>query len=229
MADEAGSALERALGHEFSNLSLLQTALVHRSHTSEGEAEQSNERLEFLGDAVLSLVVSDELYGAWDLDEGSMAKVRAAVVNEASLASVARSLGVGAALVLGRGEDTSGGRDKASILADAMEAILGALYLDGGLEAVRSLILRKWGSLIEERAAAPGGRDYKTRLQEVLASGGEAPDYEVEGSGPDHRRVFRAEVSVAGRSLGSGWGTSKKRAQQAAAREALEALGAGDA
>ncbi len=213
-----------ALGYRFSEPELLERALTHRSHESEYPEQPSNERLEFLGDAVLSLVIADLLHTGWQLAEGEMAMVRAAVVNEATLAAVARRLGIGAALRLGRGEEATGGRDKASILADAMEAVLGAVYLDGGLEAARRLILADWYEVVVERAAAPGGRDYKTRLQEVLARDGVVPEYRVDGSGPDHERVFVAVVQVDGAELGSGSGSSKKRAQQEAARAALERL-----
>lgn len=225
MAERPASAVESALGHTYAQPRLLRLALTHRSYTSEYPEEPSNERLEFLGDAVLSLVVADELHRSWDLEEGAMAKVRAAVVNEASLAGIASDLGLGAELRLGHGEEASGGRSKPSILADAMEAVLGSLYLDGGLEAARRLILREWGGLIADRAASPGLRDYKTRLQEVLARGGLTPVYTVEGSGPDHERRFCATVVIDGGLLGEGVGSSKKRAEQAAAKQALEALG----
>lgn len=230
MGDEAVAA---ALGYRFDDPALLAEALTHRSYESEYAGVTSNERLEFLGDAVLGLVVAEELFRGRDLAEGEMAKVRAAVVNETSLAAVARRIGVGPELRLGRGEEATGGRDKPSILADAMEAILGAVYLDGGPAAARGVILGTWSALIAERAAAPGRRDYKTRLQEVLARQGATPVYAVEGSGPDHDRTFVAVVTALGRRLGGGTGTSKKRAQQEAARRALESLedagGAGDA
>jgi len=224
VGDEGVTPLEHSLGHVFSDRSLLERALTHRSFTSEIDDEESNERLEFLGDAVLGLVVADELYRRWGLDEGAMAKTRASVVNAAALTTVARSLGLGEHLRLGHGEATTGGYDKPSILADAMEAMLGAIYLDGGLEAAGSLILREWGGLLADRAAAPGGGDYKTRLQEVMAVAGDMPEYELEGSGPDHQRYFTAVVKCGGLILGTGGGTSKKRAEQEAARAALEAL-----
>ena len=224
-------AVAAALGHPFADPGLLARALTHRSLTAEEPGEPSNERLEFLGDAVLGLVIADELYSSWGLSEGEMAKVRAAVVNEASLAAVAHRIGLGAAIRLGRGEESTGGREKPSILADAMEAVLGAVYLDGGLEAARRVILADWRPLVAERAASPGRRDYKTRLQEILARRGVVPGYEVEAAGPDHARTFRAEVYADGEHLGAGEGSSKTRAQQEAARRALEALDAppGDA
>ncbi len=221
--------LESALGYVFDDASLLRTALTHRSLEAEYPAAVSNERLEFLGDAVLGLVVAGELYEAGDMPEGAMAKVRAAVVNEAALARVARQLALGDHLGLGKGEAASGGRDKASILADALEAVIGAIYLDGGIEPALRFIKTHWKELIEDRAAAPGERDYKTRLQEVLAKRGEVPAYDVTGAGPDHDREFAARVAAGGAVLGEGIGSSKKRAEQAAARGALAALGEGDA
>lgn len=221
--------LEETLGYTFVNGSLLTLALTHRSLEAEDEQEFSNERLEFLGDAVLGLVIADELLASWDMDEGAMAKVRAAVVSEAALAGVARQLGLGDHLRLGKGEQTSGGRDKSSILADALEAVIGAVFLDGGFDPARSFILGNWEDLVAERALAPGERDYKTRLQEVSARRGAVPEYSVGGIGPDHAREFTASVLVDGSTLGRGTGSSKKRAEQEAARQALTALGEGDA
>jgi ribonuclease-3 len=220
-------AVERALGYEFSDPGLLLLSLTHRSHTSDVEDGVSNERLEFLGDAVLGLVIADELFQRFDLSEGAMAKTRAEVVDTGSLAVIAGSLGIGDHLLMSSGEDESGGRRKDSILADSMEAVLGAVYLDGGMEAVRALILQLWGDRILERAAAPGVGDSKTRLQEILAIDGRLAEYEVEGFGPDHERRFSATVSTGGAVLGSGQGTSKKRAEQAAARAAIDALDSG--
>jgi ribonuclease-3 len=214
-----------ALGHEFDSKELLAEALTHRSLAAEEPGEVANERLEFLGDAVLGLVVATELHTRYSLTEGEMSMTRAAVVNEATLAALAESLGVGAALRLGKGEDASGGRNKPPILADALEALIGAVYLDAGFKKARKVVLRHWSSVIDERAVSPGERDYKTRLQEVLAQSGTVPEYAIVASCPDHERSFRATVVVAGRVAGTGAGTSKKRAQQAAARRALEALG----
>ena len=226
---EPERALQAAIGYTFGDPSLLDLALTHRSFTAEEDFDESNERLEFLGDAVLGLIVSTELHEAWDLSEGEMAKVRAAVVNESTLAAVAQGAGLDNAVRISRGEAASGGRAKASILADAMEAVIAAVFLDGGLAAARRVVLARWRPLIAERAAVPGERDYKTRLQEVLARDGRLPVYDVIGSGPDHSRVFEAEVRVDGEVLGRGSGSSKKRAQQSAARAALEARGIADA
>jgi ribonuclease-3 len=226
---EPALALETALGYTFVDRSLLDLALTHRSWIGEEDTDESNERLEFLGDAVLGLIVSTELHEAWDLTEGEMAKVRAGVVNEATLAVVARSIGLDASLRVSRGEEASGGRYKASILSDGMEALIGAVFLDGGFEAAREVVLERWRPIIAERASAPGERDYKTRLQEVIAQEGSVPVYDMIGSGPDHSRAFAATVRVGDEVIGRGTGTSKKRAQQAAARAALEARGFADA
>jgi ribonuclease-3 len=216
----APSRLDEALGHTFSDRSLLERALTHRSH----DPAASNERLEFLGDSVLEFVVTGYLYASSGLDEGMMTKVRVSVVSRAALVEVAGRIGVGEAVVLGSGEAEAGGRRKASILADTLEALLGAVYLDGGVEAVRRVVLAHWAPLIADQMAAPGERDYKTRLQELLAQGGQTPSYVAEGEGPEHARVFFATVAAGGQVLGMGMGTSKKRAEQAAARHALDSL-----
>lgn len=221
--------LETTLGYSFADASLLDLALTHRSLEAEDEAESSNERLEFLGDAVLGLVIADELFATGQMDEGAMAKVRAAVVNESALAGVARALDLGSHLRLGKGEQDSGGGDKASILADALEALIGALYLDGGMDPARRFIAQFWEELVADSAALPGEQDYKTRLQELLARRGTVPEYVISGAGPDHVREFTAEVMAGGSTLGVGGGSSKKRAEQEAAREALAALGESDA
>lgn len=196
-------------------------ALTHRSYAAEQSLEVSYERLEFLGDAVLQLVVTRYLYDTYEeLAEGEMAKVRAGVVNQKALAAIARELGLGSHILLGQGEEMSGGGDKDSILADIVEALLGAIYLDGGYEAAAAIILKRWVPLITERATAPGQLDYKTRLQEVLAQRGLHPRYVINEAGPDHAKVFTAELWVDGELLGSGQGSSKKRAEQDAARTA---------
>jgi ribonuclease-3 len=218
------AGLEAALGHRFNDPSILAEALTHSSYAAEHPGTGHNERFEFLGDAVLQLAVTEFLFGTFPgLPEGQMAKIRAASVSGRELTAVARSLGLGLYLRLGRGEEASGGRDKDSILADAMEAVIAAVHVDAGYPAARRLILAVWEERIQAKATAPGGRDYKTRLQEMLASQGRRPKYDVEGDGPDHARVFTAVVRVDGRPWGSGSGRSKKEAEQAAARAALEA------
>ena len=205
-------------------------ALTHRSWCAEHPGDESNERLEFLGDAVLGVVVTDHLFSAFpDLPEGQLAKARAAVVSSTTLAEVGRELGVGLDLRLGKGEDASGGREKASILADAVEAVLGAMYLDGGVEPVRRLVLEQLSQRIDRAAERPGDKDYKTRLQEVAAHDGFTPPvYALTESGPDHHKRFHATVAVGGERLGAGTGTSKKEAEQQAARAAYERRSAQD-
>lgn len=216
--------LETRLGHVFADPALLDHALSHRSWCAEHDDEPSNERLEFLGDAVLGVVVTDALYrGFPDQAEGQLAKTRAAVVSAAALADVGHALGLGADLRLGKGEDASGGREKASILADAVEAVIGAVYLDGGMDAARALVLRELDQRIAEAASRPGARDYKTRLQEVAASDGYGPPtYDLSESGPDHHKRFVATVLIGGQIRGTGDGSSKKEAEQRAARAAWE-------
>ncbi len=224
-------SLQAAIGHQFSNDSYLRLALIHKSYAAEaGDADRSYERLEFLGDAVLQLAVTEYLYDAYpELAEGEMAKVRAAVVDSATLAGLGRSFGVGPALSLGKGELQTGGREKDSILADVVEALLGAVYLDAGYPAAAGVVLEHWTETIDRRAAAPGHRDYKTRLQERLAATGLQPNYTVTEDGPEHAKVFFAEVTDGSRVLGKGEGTSKKRAEQDAARDAARRLAGEDA
>ena len=224
---EGAARLAARLGHDFGDISLLQHALAHRSWCGEQEGgAPSNERLEFLGDAVLGLIVARYSYERYPhFPEGMLAKVRSAVVNARVLAQVAERLGVGEVLLLGRGEETSGGREKASILADAFEAILGAVYLDAGWDAAEILVLRELRDAITRAADEPNDFDHKSRLQEkAVHDGGGTPHYVVVGSGPDHERAYEAEVFVAGTRLGVGVGRSKKDAEQEAARNAWEGL-----
>jgi len=205
----------------------LQHALAHRSWCGEQEGgAPSNERLEFLGDAVLGLIVAGYTYDHFpDFAEGKLAKVRSAVVNARVLADVAGRLGVGEVLLLGRGEEGSGGRTKASILADAFEAILGAVYLDAGWEAAQQLVLRELGEAIERAGEEPDDFDHKSRLQEKAVRDGDGtPRYVVVGSGPDHDRAYVAEVFLGGTLWGTGVGRSKKDAEQQAARAAWEEI-----
>lgn len=219
---------------------LLANAVRHRSWCAENPLAPSNERLEFLGDAVLGLVVTDHLYTTYpDMPEGELTKVRAAVVSSAALARAAREVDLGSALHVGRGEEQSGGRDKPSILADAIEAVFGAVYLSGGLAVARDLVLRLLAPQIEEAVQRPGDDDFKTRLQELAARAVEqVPRYSVRSEGPDHAQRFEATVEVplpSGDAVrGTGEGRSKKEAEQAAAREAWRSLvdavdGLGDA
>ncbi|MBB5076835.1 ribonuclease-3 [Nonomuraea endophytica] len=217
----ARDELERVLSTRLAS-DILERALTHRSYAYENGGLPTNERLEFLGDSVLGLVVTDTLYRNHpDLPEGQLAKLRAAVVNMRALADVARSLGLGRFLRLGRGEEGTGGRDKSSILADTLEALIGAIYVDKGLEEAFRVVHVLFDPLIVRSASLGAGLDWKTSLQELTAS--EAlgvPEYHVEESGPDHAKSFTAVVRVGGESYGSGTGRSKKEAEQQAAEAA---------
>lgn len=219
------AALGEALGYQFENERLLLAGLTHRSYAGEENDVEDYERLEFLGDAVLQLAVTEHIFGEYpDMPEGQMAKLRAAVVNEDVLAGVARRLDVGPHLRLGKGEEGSGGRDKTSILADVVESLLGAICLEAGYATAAAITLGHLAEEIDRWAHAPGMGDFKTRLQEVLAQRGQEPDYRVRGEGPDHDKVFHAEVFIGGDLAGSGSGSSKKAAEQSAAEEALRLL-----
>jgi ribonuclease-3 len=218
--------LEAALGHVFTDRSLLEAALIHSSYQSEHPEVSNNERHEFLGDAVLGLAVTTSLFESDPaMSEGQMAKVRAAVVNREELVEVATEIGLSEHLLVGKGEESTGGRQKPSILADAMEAVIAAIYLDGGYEAAAGMIMIHWEERLRVRARRPGGADYKTRLQEILAANGLSPRYQVMGAGPDHAKEFTAVVSVEGQVRGQGSGPSKREAEQVAAHAALEAAG----
>jgi ribonuclease III len=218
--------LERALGVRFTDAALRQTALTHRSYAFERGQTLTNERLEFLGDSVLGIVVTDMAYRTYpEMPEGSLAKLRAAIVNMAALADVSRSLGLGDHLLLGKGEEQSGGRNKASILADALEAVLGAVYLDLGLDAAREMVERLFRPRMEAYARGEGDRDYKTILQELASQALRSlPEYRLRDVGPDHEKEFTATVYLGGRQYGQGTGRSKKEAEQQAAQEAFARL-----
>ena len=220
--DDTG-AFEELLGLPFAQAGLWDMALTHRSYAFEQGLTETNERLEFLGDAVLGLVITDLAFRRFpDLSEGELAKLRAATVKMTTLASVARELGLGELVRLGKGEEMSGGRDKPSILADGMEAVLGAVYLDKGLDFLRALIERLFWPRMEAYARGEGDRDYKMALQEQASRDlGVAPEYRVWSKGPDHEKQFTATVFLRGEEYGGGTGRSKKEAEQQAAREAL--------
>ena len=225
---EAGlRALEERLGHRFRDLALLDRALTHTSHAHEAGRQAHNEPLEFLGDAVLGLVVSEMLHrrdpeGA----EGKKSKARAHLVGARSLARRADALGLPALLKLGRGEEKTGGRQKQALWADAFEAVVAALYLDGGLEAAQRLVRAEFGDAIGGAASVGAAADAKSALQEVLQARGEpVPDYVVVAEeGPGHRKTFRVQCLIAGAVAGEGTGFSKKEAEQEAARHGLEAM-----
>jgi ribonuclease-3 len=230
-SDAAAAELGAVLGVELRDDDLARLSLTHRSYAFERTLGTDNERLEFLGDAVLGLVVTDLAFARFpDLSEGELAKLRAATVNMTTLADVARDLGLGELVLLGKGEEMSGGREKASILADVMEAVLGAVYLDGGLDAARELIGRLFWPRMLAYAEGEGERDYKTTLQELASQDLRSlPEYRIVERGPDHEKEFTATVYLGGKALGRGRGRSKKEAEQRAAREAFTSITRGDA
>lgn len=223
--------IEEKVGYQFKDPSLIDLAFRHASVTD--ARVKSNERLEFLGDAVLGLTITDELFHRHpDRPEGDLAKLRSSVVNTAALADVARGLtddGLGAHLLLGRGEENTGGADKSSILADGMESLLGAVYLQHGIDTAREVILRLFGPLLDTAATLGAGLDWKTSLQELTAARGlGVPSYQVTSTGPDHDREFTATAVVSETAYGTGVGRTKKEAEQKAAAAAWQALDASD-
>ncbi|MGA0863499.1 MAG: ribonuclease III [Ilumatobacteraceae bacterium] len=220
-------ALENRIGHRFADRSLLEQALVHRSwHAENPLSPGTNERLEFLGDAVLGFVVADVAFREMEeMPEGRLTDLRIAVVNTGALAQLARDLRVGECVQLGKGEDAAGGRDKDSILADAMEAVIAAVHLDAGIVAAHALVSRLFAPAIADVLPHLDMFDAKSRLQELCARlGSGSPSYDTTGEGPDHERTFTSRVTVGGRVCGTGTGRTKKAAEQMAATEAHRLL-----
>ena len=207
---------------------LLELALTHRSFAYESGGIPTNERIEFLGDSVLGLIITEELYKRFPhLDESRLSPLRSGIVNTKALATIARQLELGDHLRIGRGEETTGGRDKNSILADSLEALVGAIYLEHGLGIATAKVLEWFGPLIESANAQGAGIDAKTALQELAASRGlSAPEYEVSESGPDHDKSFIAVAILSGERFAAGPGKSKREAEQVSAKLALEVLNA---
>jgi ribonuclease III len=205
---------------------LLQLALTHRSFSYEAGGLPTNERMEFLGDAVLGLVVTDELYKKFpDLDESRLSPLRSGVVNMRALAQIAREINLGEYLRIGKGEESTNGRDKNSILADSLEALVGAIYLEHGYNKSADVILRLLGPLIDAAQSSGAALDGKTALQELAASIGlTSPEYEIGESGPDHDKSFTAVAVLSGERFPQGIGKSKREAEQAAAKLAHEVL-----
>lgn len=220
------SSIEARIGLSFKNTAVLLEALTHRSYAFEQGGLPHNERLEFLGDSVLGLVITGLIFQEFpELTEGEMAKLRASTVNMAVLADVARELDLGQELFLGKGEELSGGRDKTSILADALEAVIGAIYRDRGLDESERIVKSWFSGRIKDHVESGVVRDFKTNLQETaVKQNGRLPEYRLTSTGPDHAKLFVAQVYLDGRLLGSGDGRSKKEAEQAAAKEALANL-----
>ena len=225
MADSV--ALEKRIGYEFKDKALLRNALTHSSYASENKLgyPANNERLEFIGDAYVDAVVGMRLFEILgEAQEGVLSRYRADVVCEASLSDAARSINLGDYLYLGRGEDSSGGREKPSILADAFEALLGAIIIDSGYDICKEVIIRLLGDKIDQAATGALSRDFKTKLQEKVQerNSNSSISYKVtDETGPDHNKTFTVSVSINGEVLGTGQGSSKARAEQAAAEDAL--------
>lgn len=229
--DDRVAALEERLGLRFADAHRALAALTHKSYVNEhrGEELEDNERLEFLGDAVIDLAVSQRLMERFPTArEGTLSKLRATIVNEQGLADVAQAIGLGELLRLGKGEEMTGGRTKPSVLADALEAVVAALFLGGGLDAALQLVDRFFGEILARISLEADDRDYKTQAQELAQARLHAtPRYRVlDEHGPDHAKIFVVEVTFAGKVWGRGEGRSKKDAEQLAAREALDALAA---
>lgn len=221
--------LEQTLGYTFANRSLLLHALTHSSFVNESRETgvSSNERLEFLGDSVLGMIMAEHLFDTFShTPEGELSKLRASVVCEDSLARLARRMNLGNYLRMGRGEEKNGGRERDSILADAMEAVIAAIYLDGGMDSIRPLVVG-WLSDAAAHSAHQGGmeQDYKTRLQEYAQQSNHIVSYHLVGeSGPDHNKLFQTQVLLDGKVIAAGEGQSKKKSEQSAAKAALDIL-----
>nr|WP_308565754.1 ribonuclease III [uncultured Peptostreptococcus sp.] len=224
---ESIRAFEEKIGYEFKDKTYIQTALTHSSFANEHKEFNYNERLEFLGDSILGLVVSDYLFRARnDLPEGKLTRLRANVVCEESLSSVARKINLGDHLFLGKGEKTSGGSDRDSILADATEAVIAAIYLDGGFDQAKDFILSNLRDTIAKNIDGNIFRDYKTILQEIIQGNNGKISYKLVGeSGPDHNKEFEMQVKCGQDTIGIGKGKNKKEAEKEAARDALVKMG----
>ncbi|MFR5189255.1 MULTISPECIES: ribonuclease III [Peptostreptococcus] len=224
---ESIRAFEEKIGYEFKDKTYIQTALTHSSFANEHKEFNYNERLEFLGDSVLGLVVSDYLFRARnDLPEGKLTRLRANVVCEESLSAVARKINLGDHLFLGKGEKASGGSDRDSILADATEAVIAAIYLDGGFDQAKDFILSNLRDTIAKNIDGNIFRDYKTILQEIIQGNNGKISYKLVGeSGPDHNKEFEMQVKCGQETIGIGKGKNKKEAEKEAARDALVKMG----
>jgi ribonuclease-3 len=221
------SDIQQRIAYTFSNPELLERALTHKSYANENRVPYHNERMEFLGDAVLSLVVSEYLMKTCpDSTEGDLSRLRAAVVSEPPLAAIAREIGLGSYILLGRGEEQTGGRDKDSLLSNCLEALIASIYLDAGKDAAEAFVIRFFEDIIKKTCTSRATLDYKTEFQELCQERlKQLPEYRiVSETGPDHQKQFEVEVWIKGQLSGRGIGRSKKEAEQRAAKEALEKL-----
>ncbi|HAS74898.1 MAG TPA: ribonuclease III [Clostridiales bacterium UBA8960] len=221
--------LQELMGYKFKDISFLTRAMTHSSYSNENKKEKlkNNERLEFLGDSVLGLIISEYLFSHYlNLEEGQLTKIRAKIVCEASLGSASKALRLGEFMLFGRGEEMTGGRERTSILSDAFEALIAALFLDGGMEEARNFVLRRLSAVIEDAVQGRLFVDYKTRLQEVIQiQKGNRIKYDiVREEGPDHSKIFYTEVKLNDVVIGIGSGHSKKESEQEAAKEGLKWL-----
>jgi len=219
--------IQQRIGYRFGNAELLERALTHKSYANENRVPYHNERMEFLGDAVLNLVVSEYLMKTCpDSTEGDLSKLRAAVVSEPTLATIARGIGLGNYMLLGRGEEQTGGRNKGSLLANCLEALIASIYLDTGKESADAFVIRFFEGTLRKNCLSGGTLDPKTELQELCQERlKQLPEYKVVSeSGPDHQKQFEVEVWIKGQVRGRGIGRSKKEAEQWAAREAIALL-----
>lgn len=219
--------IQQRIAYQFSNAELLEIALTHKSYANENKVTYHNERMEFLGDAVLNLVVSEYLMKTCpDSTEGDLSRLRAAVVSEPALAAIAREIGLGSYILLGRGEEQTGGRDKGSLLANCLEALIASIYLDTGKEPADAFVIRFFENIIKKTCTSRGTLDHKTELQELCQERlKQLPEYKVVSeSGPDHQKQFEVEVWIKGQVSGRGIGRSKKEAEQRAAKEAIARL-----
>lgn len=220
--------IQQRIGHSFQDLELLERALTHKSYANENKVAYHNERLEFLGDAVLNLIVSEYLMKACAAStEGDLSRLRASIVSEPTLAAIAREIGLGSHLLLGKGEEQTGGRNKDSLLADSLEALIASVYLDAGKNASEAFIIRFFDEVMQKTCRSGGTLDYKTAIQELCQERLKLlPEYRVASeTGPDHQKQFAVELRIKGDVHGRGIGRSKKEAEQKAAKEALEKLG----
>lgn len=216
--------LQKNIGYTFKDVNLLRQALTHSSYAHSHNVE-SYERLEFLGDSVLSIIISTYLYDKHDVEEGELSKMRASIVCENSLAKCSRDLGIGRCMLLDKGEELTGGRDRDSILADMFEAVLAAIYIDGGKDIAHQFAMTKLKEIISLTEQGKINKDYKSHLQEIVQAQGKKIEYELyKTEGPEHRRTFFSKVYIDGKELGDGNGKNKKESEQRAAKEAIEKL-----
>ena len=216
---------EEAIGYIFKDKKILEIALTHKSSEKNNDGHISNQRFEFLGDAVLELIITRYLFDNYPkMDEGDLTKIRSGAVNQNTLVEVALEISIGDFLLMSKSEEATGGRSKKSILEDSLEALIAAIYLDGGIHKAQIFIERYFIPKIANLSVLPGHRDYKTRLQEIYAKKGKKLMYSDSSEGPDHKRIFYSEVEVDNVSIGKGEGHSKKSAQQSAAEKALQQI-----